>query len=250
MLRPASTIVALAALMAMPATAQAPPKAAYQPVAVKIPDAPGDQSFAAFRNELAAAARRRVYAELARLVVTRDFFWERDFGGSLDRGKTGIENLAVAIGLERGDGNGWTMLAMFAAETAAAPVESRPGILCAPARPQFDEAEFAALIGRTGTDTIDWAYPRNATVGVRATASMTAAVIETLGLHFVRVLGTTTNDEMPLPGRNVWTQVAAPSGKIGFVAPAMLISPQAEQLCYAKDITGRWRIVGFVGSGN
>lgn len=40
----------------------------YQPVAVIVPAAPADTSFAAFRTELAAVARRRVYGELARLA--------------------------------------------------------------------------------------------------------------------------------------------------------------------------------------
>ena len=73
----------------------------------------------------------------------------------------------------------------------------------------------------------------------------TGAVVGTLGLHFVRVLGERASAE-----HLDWMKVAAPSGKTGFVAGGMLMSLLAERLCYRKDVTGRWRIAGFVGGGD
>jgi hypothetical protein len=246
MLRLASIILVSALLAASPAAAQT--AVPYHQVTVKFAEPPSDPSFAAFRGELAAAAKRRVYGELARLVVAHGFFWERDFGAVFDRAKSGVENLAVAIGLEQHDGQGWTMLATFAAEPTAAPIVSRPGIICAPARPKFDEAEFNALVSRNGSDPVDWAYPRKATVAMHAAANASGGVIETLGPHFVRVLERAA--KAGEAARVRWTQVLAPSGRTGFVAPGTLMSLLAERLCYDKDVTGRWRIAGFVGGGD
>jgi hypothetical protein len=64
-----------------------PPHKPYSSVAVDIPPAPDDPSFAAFRQELADIAKRRVYAGLAAVVVARGFFWDRDFAGGSTRRK-------------------------------------------------------------------------------------------------------------------------------------------------------------------
>jgi hypothetical protein len=239
----ASIIIALATL---PAAAQAP-ILPYPAVAVTLPPPPDDPSFTAFRADLAGVAARRVYAELARLVDAREFFWERDFNAAFAPGKAGIENLAAAIGLERGAGDGWITLAMFAAEPTVAPLASRPGIACAPARPRFDEAAYYRLIDRTATEAEDWGYPHKTPVTMHAVADGKAAVVETLGLHFVRVLARAAKDGETGAEPAGWTQVAAPSGKTGFVARGALSSLSAERLCYRKDITGRWRIAGFIG---
>jgi hypothetical protein len=80
---------------------------------------------------------------------------------------------------------------------------------------------------------------------MRTAASATGKVVETLGSHFVRVLGETAK-----PARTSWAQIATPSGRVGFVGPGLLLSLACERLCYGKDVTGRWRIAGFVGAGD
>jgi hypothetical protein len=240
----APVILGLAMAASLSAARMSAAQPYYPTVAVKLPEPPSDASFAVFRGELAAIAKRRVYAELARLVVAYGFFWKRDFSTTFDPGKTGVENLAVAIGLERGDGLGWTTLATFAGEATAAPLATVPGIICAPARPQFDEPEYLMLLRKTATGPADWSYPRHASATMRATANAGAAVVETLGLHFIRLRGARES-----PASRFWTQVAAPSGKTGFIASAALTSLVAERLCYVKDITGRWRIAGYIGGG-
>jgi hypothetical protein len=230
------------------AAATTAPQKPYQPVAVTLPAAPADESFVLFRAELAAVAERRVYGELARLVA-RGFFWERDFGGGHDSRRSGIDNLAAALRLERADGGGWTALAGFAAETTAASLEARPGVICGPGRPQFDQAEFGLLLDRTRSDAGDWAYPRTNGLDVRAAAKVDATAIEILGRHFVRVLRTERPPGDQDPARSGWVQVATPSGRTGFVPPDSLHSAAPERLCYSKDITGRWRITGYVAGG-
>jgi hypothetical protein len=85
---------------------------------------------------------------------------------------------------------------------------------------------------------------------VRAAPQANAAVVETLGLHFVRVLGFEDKDGDTDPVRNAWARVATPGGKTGFTAPNALVSSYADRLCYGKEGGGPWRIVGYVGGGD
>jgi len=60
-----------------------------------------------------------------------------------------VDNLAAAIALEQANGAGWDALAAFAAEAAVEPLESRPGVVCAPARPNYDGVAFSRLLDVT-----------------------------------------------------------------------------------------------------
>ena len=238
---------------AAPPAAPAPPQPAQKPykmVAVTIATAPREASFDALRKELVDIAKRKDRAALAQRVVARDFFWERDFSGSFDAKRPSIDNLAAALALEADDGSGWDALAGFAAETSVGPLPGRPAVVCAPAIPQFDDEARDQLVDSTQSDGLEWNYPRAAGLQVRAAPKPNAAVVETLGLHFVRVLGFEDKDGDTDPVRNSWARVATPSGKTGFAAPNSLVSPYADRLCYGKEGTGPWRIVGYVGGGD
>src|SRR5262245_50945438 len=122
--------------------APAPPQPAQKPyraVAVTVPASTRDAGFEALRKDLADIAKRKDRAALAARVSARDFFWERDFSGSYDPKRPGIDNLAAALTLEADDGSGWDALVAFAAEPSAGPLPGRPSITCSPAIPQFDE---------------------------------------------------------------------------------------------------------------
>jgi hypothetical protein len=239
---------------AAPARPQAAPalpaQKPYKTVAVTIPNVPRDATFDAFRKELADITKRRDRAALAQRIVAKDFFWERDFSGSFDPGKSSLDNLTAALMLDADDASGWDVLAAFAAETSAGLLPGRAPIICAPAIPQFNEAARGELIESTQSDGLEWNYPRAAGLQVRAAPQASAAVIETLGLNFVRVLGFEEKDSDTDPARNAWARVAAPSGKAGYVAPNSLVSSYADRLCYAKEGSGPWRIVGYVGGGD
>lgn len=242
-------------IAAAPAAAQpaARPPAATKPfeaVSVKLPPPPDDPSFAAFRQNLAAVARRRVFEELAHNVTPQGFFWDRDFAKSFDPKRTGAENLAAAIRLEHGSGTGWQMLADFAAERTASPMPAAPGVLCAPGQPNFDQDDFDRLIDATRSSPTEWVYPRAPGLELRAAPRPTSAVIETLGSYFVRVIRFEAAPADADPLHSSWTRIAAPSGKVGYAAPDTLNSLATAQLCYVKDITGRWTISGFIGAGN
>ena len=242
-------VVSCAGLSAAAQTPPRPPKP-YAPVAITRPAAADDVTFIAFRATLAAAAKTRIYAELESLVLARGFFWDRDFSQQFDPRKPSVDNLAAAISLEQGNGTGWDALTAFAAHDAAEPLDSRPGVICAPARPGYDSVAFSKLLDVTYTSGIDWAYPRVDATPVRAAPQPGAATVGTLGAHFVRLLGFEGADSEAAPRRNPWARIALPDGKPGFVAPGSLMSLTAERLCYIKDLVGGWRIAGYIAGGN
>jgi hypothetical protein len=222
----------------------------YEPVAITRPKAFEDESFVTFRTALGAAAKARVYAGLTALVRKRDFFWDRDFAHQFDPRKPPVDNLSIAIALEHDNGAGWARLAEFAEEAAAEPLDSRPGVICAPMRPAYDSIAYAKLLQTSYTEAIDWAYPRADATAVRAKPEPGAATIGTLGAAFVWLLGFEGPDSEPDPGRKLWARVVMPNGETGFVGPDSLRPLTAERLCYTKDPVEGWQIAGFVAGGN
>ncbi len=244
------TLIAAAIVLA---EQQARPQSApgsFERVNVTLPRAPDDPGFTAFRQNLAAVAKGRVFDELARNVVQLGFFWDRDFADGFDANKTGAENLAAAIRLEHGSGVGWQMLADFAAEPTATEIPATPGVWCAPGRPSFNQDDFDRLVEASRSTTAEWVFPRAEDLELRAAPRPAGVVLEKLGSYFVRVIRFDTAPADADPLHAAWTQIRAPSGKVGYAAPDTLASLSSPQLCYAKDITGRWRIAGFVGAGN
>jgi hypothetical protein len=227
-----------------------PAQKPYKAVAVTLPTSVRDAGLDGLRKELGEIAKRKDRAALAQRIVARDFFWERDFSGSFDPKKAGIDNLIGALTLDADDGSGWDALAAFVAEPSIGPLPGRPATVCAPAIPQLDEKARDQLFESTATDGVEWNYPRAAGLPVRAGPQANAAVIETLGLNLVRVLGFEDKNGDADPVRNAWARVATPGGKAGFVAPNSLVSPYSDRLCYVKEGTGSWRIGGYIGGGD
>jgi hypothetical protein len=229
---------------APPQQQTAPPKP-YQPLAVTLPAPVTDPNFEELRKEIARIAQRKDRAALAKMVVAKGFFWEREDGKPAPK-RPGIDILARALNLAAKDGSGWDALAGFAAEPTAAPLPERKDILCAPATPTFDERGLEELAQKTDTDPLEWGYPLRDNVEVRETPNATAPVIEKLGMHFVRVLDDDAQSTANTAGE--WLRVVAPSGKIGFVPADSLTSPAGAQLCYTKE-GDAWRIAGLIGGG-
>jgi len=231
-----------------PAAQQQPPPAPpkpYKPLAVTLPTPVNDPSFDAFRKEIGNVAQKKDRAALARMIVAKGFFWEREDGKPAPK-KSGIDILAQALNLGAKDGSGWEALAGFATEPTAAPLPERKEVLCAPASPTFDERELEELAKTTDTDPMEWGYPLRGDVEVRETPNASAPVITKLGMHFVRVL----DDDAPGGGdtSGEWLRIVAPSGQVGFIAADALTSLAGGQLCYMKDGSA-WKIAGLVGGG-
>jgi hypothetical protein len=248
----AATLVTIGAFTPSSVPAQAPtrpqapaqPPAAVKPgpykkLAVKLPPPIRDASFDAFRAELAGIAQRKDRAALARLVAA-NFFWIAEDADIADKKKPGIDNLAKALHLEGSDAPGWEHVADIAAESSAMPHPERPGVICSPALPTYDEQAVEELADATQSDVAEWVYPVRDGIEVRSGPQPRAAVVEKLGLHLVRLL-----DEDP-PASNTFLKVLTPSGKTGYV-PADAVRDLVEpQMCFIKDVGG-WKIAGYFG---
>ena len=224
-----------------------PPAAAIKPytaVAVTLPKTFSDASFDAFRKQLATIAEHKDRAALAKLVVAQGFFWMQD-KDLANKKKSGIDNLASAIKLDAKDGSGWELLAGYANETTAEPLQDKQNVICAPAEPTLDPKAFEALVDATKTQPQEWGYPVKDGVEVRGAAKPDAPVIDKLGLFLVRVLTDSAgsgNDNQPPP----FLHIATPSGKAGFVASDSVLPLGGDQMCYTKDGSG-WKIAGYFG---
>jgi hypothetical protein len=228
-----------------PPRGQQPPfkSGPYKSVAVTAPQPLNDAALEALRKQLGEAAQRKDRAALAKLVVAQGFFWIGEKGDRADKRKSGVENLAAALGLNNKDGAGWDMLAGFTDDPTGAPPPERKDAICAPADPAFDGKAFGDLLASTKTDAGEWAYPVSPEVDVRATPQANAPVIEKLGAAFVRIV-TEGGSNVP-----TFLRVVTPSGKAGFVAVDSLAPIGNDQLCYVKD-AGSWKIGGYIGSGD
>jgi hypothetical protein len=217
--------------------------APYKPVAVTAPQASNDAALEALRKQLGEVAQHKDRAALAKLVVGQGFFWIGEKGDRADKRKSGIDNLAAALGLKNKDGAGWDMLASFADDPTGAPLPNRKDAICAPADPGFDGKAFNDLLASTKTDPGDWAYPVSADVEVRATPQANAPVIEKLGSVFVRIDAETASNAP------TFLRVVTPAGKTGFVSVDAIAPIGNDQLCYVKE-AGDWKIGGYVGTGD
>ena len=252
--------LAVALVLAAPSGAQAqpkqppqkgPPPAApakpYTPIAVKIPGPVNDPSFEAFRKQLGEVAAKKDRAGLAKLVVAQGFFWEGEKGDQADKKKSGLENFVLAIVLGGKQPIGWDILQGYAADPTATAFPGKPGVICAPADPQFDEKQLEEVAKATGTDPGDFAYPLDANVEVRGAPRADAPVTEKLGMVLIRIMPD-PKQAAPKPNEVPMVRVVTPSGKVGYISADALSPLGNDQVCYIKDASG-WKITGFVGAG-
>ena len=230
---------------AQPAAPAAELPGPYRPVAIKLPTIMTDPAFEAFRKNLQGIAQKKDRNALARLIA-KDFFWIPEDTDVADKRRSGIENLAKAIGLEGANAHGWDELALYAAEPTTMNDPQRKGVVCAPGEPEFDEKAADELAEKTQTEASDWGYPAKDGVEVHEAANATSPVVEKLGLHLVRVLP----DDSPANVVNAsHIKVLTPSGKPGFVANDMILPLISEQMCYVKE-GNAWKIAGYIGGAH
>lgn len=219
----------------------------YKAVAIKLPESFKDKSFETFREQLAEIAERKDRAALAKLIH-KNFFWERQNGNGADSKKSGIANFAAAIGLGNAEDpeGGWEIIAIYAEDPTAFQLSDKPGVICGPADPNFDENAFQALLEGTKTDISDWVYPIADGVEMRAAPRANAAVVEKVGLTFIRVIGPDAPPDSANANASEYINVMLPSGKAGFVRLQDLASLSISQICYIKDGEA-WKITGVLG---
>jgi len=224
---------------------QAEPTVPYKPVAVTPPPTVSDPSFAAFRARLGEIAKKKDRAALAKLVVGKGFFWDREGGDAVDKKKSPIDNLAAAVGLDGKDAAGWDMLAGYSEDPTGSNSPDHPGVICAPADPGFDGKDMQTVLEATQSDIAEWGYPVRSGVEVRDQAQQKAPVSLKLGNYFVRA----APDANAEPAAGSFLRIVTPAGKYGFV-PIDDIAPLGnDQVCYVKE-NGDWKITGYAGIGS
>jgi hypothetical protein len=253
----AATALAAAQTPKPPATAPAAPPAAqaqpqqaeptvpYKQVAVTAPPMVSDPSFAAFRAKVGEIAKKKDRTALAKLVVGKGFFWDREGGDAADKKKSPIDNLAIALGLDGKDAAGWDMLAGYSEDPSGSISPEHPGVTCAPADPGFDGKDMQTVLEATQSDIAEWGFPVRNGVEVRDAAQPKAPVSMKLGNYFVRV----APDANAAPTAGSFLRIVTPAGKYGFV-PIDDIAPLGnDQICYVKE-GGDWKITGYAGIGS
>ena len=146
---------------------------------------------------------------MARLVVAQGFFWERENRNAADKRKSGFDNLSAALGLANKEGAGWDILTGYAEDPNTSPPPEHRDAMCAPAAPAFNGKELDALVKGTDTDVTDWGYPVADGLEVRTSAQANAAVVDKIGMHFVRIMPETASDPPS------YLRIATPAGKTG-----------------------------------
>ena len=217
------------------------PPAPYTALKVGPPKPFDDPTLAAFRKELTTIAQKKDRAALSKLVLVQGFFWLKESGNAAGK-RTGIDALATALSLAAKDGSGWESLGEFAADETAAPYPERPNTVCSPAGPEFTPSDLEKLAETTKTDLGDWGFLTTDGVEVHASAQANSPVLEKLGMHFVRVM-----PDMAPNASQEMMRIVTPSGKVGFVAAEAINPLGTDQLCYGKDASGAWKIVGMIG---
>ena len=241
-----SACAALLIAATVSALAQNPPPLApaqpYKAVAIVLPAPMADAAYDAARKQIGEIAQHKDRAGLARLVVAQGFFWEREDRDHADKRKSGIDNLATALGLNNKDGAGWEILFSFTDDPTASASPDHKGAVCAPAEPGFDGQAFDDLLNATKTDVSEWGYPVAAGTEVHASAQSTSPVIEKLATVFVRVMPETA------PASSGYLRIVTPAGKTGYVSADAIAPIGNDQICYVKD-GGAWKIGGYIGGG-
>jgi hypothetical protein len=120
-------------------------------------------------------------AALAGKVVAKGFFWIGENGDRANKRKSGIDNLAVALGLDRGGDEGWETLAGPANEGTLEPIPDKKGVMCTSAAPIFDQKAAEQTAKATDTRRRDWGYPVKGSLDVYAAGQQSSAVAALAG---------------------------------------------------------------------
>ncbi len=227
-----------------PQAPQSAPPTPYKAMPITLARPANDPSLDAFRRELAEIAKRKDRNALAAKIVAKGFFWQREDTDTADQQKSGLDNLAAAVGLNARDGSGWEALGAYAADPTAEPVAEMQGVVCSPAAPAFNEKDLEQATQATKTDLTEWVYPMGPGLEVRAKPAANAPLADKLGLNLLRLYP----DEEQNEATADWIRVVTPAGKTGYVLVSAVMPLVSDQLCYAKEGAG-WKITGYAGAG-
>ena len=202
MVATALVIIGALAPNSVPAQAPAQPQAPttpqprvkpgpYKTVAITLPTPMSDASFDEFRKQLAGIAQKRDRAALAPLVAASFFGFRRQGRRrpeqARDRQPGGGGRSRRQRRTRLGD-----HLRLHGRDHAM-PDPEHAGVICAPARPAYDEKAADELLDATQTEASNWVYPLRDGVEVYARPLSRPPLVDKLGLHLVRVLDDDAN---------------------------------------------------------
>jgi hypothetical protein len=253
LMRRALVAAAFALALTAPAGA-AVKKVPYPEVKTEMPPpVPADGAFDAARKALAEAAAKKDLAALSALVAAN---FIATLGGEpaeqYDKAKDGLHNFKVAFGFRAfgkdadGDTDGgpqWELIADFAAEKNFARGRDANSA-CGPALPVPDAKAFerATALIEEPDQPAEWIY---SIAELTLTASPDGgAVVGKAAAAALPVVGTSPPIRPGGPPP-VHLELLLPSGKSGWTPVGAVKPLVADQLCFARQANGEWRISAY-----
>jgi hypothetical protein len=234
-------------------------KVPYPEVKVELDEAyRPDAAFEAMVARLSAAIARQDQQALF-AQVGPNFVWtvEGALAAEFDLGRDALHNFKVVFGFRElgkdtdggvAEGPFWSALAAFFQDKTFYKATDSGNLICGPIRASFvNENTFEQAEKKIAgaDDQIDWYFTLGDTAVAKAPGDGGSPVGK-VGKVALPVLSTSPagkpGEPAPVPA---FLEVLMPSGKTGWI-PASAAKPlNAEHLCYAKTVSGEWKIVGY-----
>ena len=228
----------------------------YPEVKVKLSESyKPDAAFEKMRAAFASAAAKKDAAAIFALVGPT-FVWTMN--GALvdkfDMGRDAVHNFKVVFGFrEYGknvdggveDGPFWDSLATFADDKSYYKADDAGNLICGPMSAEVADNDVFEKAGNklaTEDSEVNWYFTLGETAVAKAPNDKGPPIAK-LGIVAVPVLEVfPKSDDQANPTH---LQVLLPSGKTGWIPAAAARPLGGNRLCYAKTVSGDWKIVNF-----
>jgi hypothetical protein len=235
-------------------------KVPYPEVKVEIveayrPDGAFEAMIARFSAAVAKKDEQALFAQ-----VGPNFVWtlEGALTDEFDLGRDTLHNFKVVFGFRWlgkdvdggvADGPFWSALAAFAQDKTYYKATDSGNLICGPIRANvanedvFEQA--SKKIAPADDDQIEWYFTLGDTSVAKAPGD-SGPPVGKVGKVALPVLGTAPaakpGEPAPPPA---FLEVLLPSGKTGWIPASAAKQLAAEHLCYAKTVSGEWKIVAY-----
>jgi hypothetical protein len=248
------------AALGISSAAAAVKKVPYPEIKVEVDEAyRPDGAFEAMIARFSAAVAKKDEQALFALIGP-NFVWtlEGALTDEFDLGRDVLHNFKVVFGFrELGkdtDGNVasgpfWDALATFARDKTYYKATDSGSLICGPIRANVaNEDTFEAAqkkIAPGDDDQIEWYFTLGDTAVAKAPGD-SGPPLGKVGKVALPVLSTAPagkpGEPVPPPA---FLEVLLPSGKTGWIPASVAKQLAAEHLCYAKTVSGEWKIVAY-----
>jgi hypothetical protein len=250
----------IAAPLGISSAAAAVKKVSYPEVKVEIvePYRP-DAAFEAMSTRFSAAVAKKDEQALFALIGP-NFVWtlEGSLTDEFDLGRDTLHNFKVVFGFRElgkntdgnvADGPFWGALAAFAQDKTYYKASDSGGLICGPIKADIaneDTLEAAQKkIAPGDDDQVDWYFTLGDTSVAKAPGD-SGPPVGKVGKVALPVLSTAPAAKPGEPApQPAFLEVLLPSGKTGWIPAAAAKQLAADHLCYAKTVSGEWKIVAY-----